>query len=597
MSLYTGKILKVDLTTRQNEIIPLNQNWAEKFIGGKGLGFRYLIEELSPRTDPLSQENIIIFMTGPFAGTNIPSSSRTGIVTKSPATGTILDSHMGGTFAAELKFAGFDGIVISGRADHPVYLCICDQAIELKDASGVWGKGIYDSEALIEKELGNKKYKKALIGQAGENLIPFACIGTESYRQAGRGGAGAVMGSKNLKAVAVKGTGAVEVKDKKGFTRLYNEAYKEVLANEDNQWVMEEGTPFLVEPISEMGIIPVNNYTRGQLPDSHRISSKKVNKWTRHHRACFSCPLGCGKLTRTKTGMVEGPEYETLSVGGSNCGIERAEPIIRFNELCDDFGLDSISTGNVIGFAMEMTETGLHDFQIKFGQEDEYLKMPGEITCKKPGRGELLALGVKKLSDRVGGSEFAMEVKGLEFPGYDPRGAYGMGLAYATSDRGACHLRAFPAWDAGSYEIEPNVDVVVDQNQRFALKDSATICIFNHGFQVAEITGFLSAGTGKNFTEDEIYLAGERIWNLGRVFNIASGFSGKDDYLPERIHKEGLQNGPHKGKPFVKGDFAEMLRLYYEKRGWDENGVPTEETLERLGLLSVKDRFLNRGKQ
>jgi len=182
-----------------------------------------------------------------------------------------------------------------------------------------------------------------------------------------------------------------------------------------------------------------------------------------------------------------------------------------------------------------------------------------------------------------------MEVKGLEFPGYDPRGAYGMGLGYATSDRGACHLRAFPAWDAGSYEIENNVDVVIDQNQRFALKDSATICIFNHGFQVAEITKFLSAGTGKSFSEDQIYLAGERIWNLGRLFNIAAGFSGKDDCLPERIHNEGLKNGPHKGKPFKKDDFFKMLQLYYQKRGWDENGIPEESTLKRLGLLTVKN--------
>ena len=593
MSLYAGNILKVDLTTRQIEIEPLNYNWADEFIGGKGLGFRYLVEGLSPQSDPLSPENLIIFMTGPFAGTNIPSSSRTCIVTKSPATGTILDSHMGGAFAAELKFAGFDGIIISGKADMPVYLCISDNHIELKDAGKIWGKGIYDAEALMEDELGFKGYKKALIGQSGENLVSFACIGTEAYRQAGRGGAGAVMGSKNLKAVAVLGTGSVKVADNEAFNGLFKRIYQEVLAEEDNQWVIEEGTPFLVEPISEMGIMPVNNYTRGTLPESHRLSSREVNKRTKHHRSCFSCPLGCGKLARTETGMVEGPEYETLSVGGSNCGILKPDPIIKFNELCDDYGLDTISTGNVIGYAMEMTEKNRYDFGIRFGQEVEYLKIPEEIAFKKKDRGVLLGLGVKKLSEKLGGKEFAMEVKGLEFPGYDPRGAYGMGLAYATSDRGACHLRAFPAWDAGSYEIEKNVDVVIDQNQRFALKDSATICIFNHGFQVAEITEFLSVGTGKSFSEDDIYLAGERIWNLGRLFNIAAGFSGKDDYLPERIHTEGLENGPHEGKPFKKDDFMAMLQLYYQKRGWDQDGIPRDDTLTRLGLLSIKNTLLN----
>jgi len=591
MYLYTGKILKINLTKKEVSTEDLNQDWAEKYVGGKGLGFRYLFDEMDPTTDPLSPDNVLIFMTGPIAGTNIPSSSRVCIVTKSPATGTILDSNLGGDLGAEIKYAGYDAIIVKGRAKEPVYIVISDDSVEIKDGQGLWGKGVFEVDSEIKKDLDDEGYSTAIIGPAGENLVRFACITSESYRQAGRGGTGAVMGSKNLKAIAVRGSNGVKVYNMNSFLDLAFQMHKEAVAEDnepsrDNIWVINDGSPFLVDIVNEMGIIPVKNFQEGQFEESSKINAGAVKAKKTRNRACLSCPLACGNLTRAGESIVEGPEYETLSVAGSNCGIDDIEAIIRFNEACDNLGLDTISTGNIIAFAMEMTEKKIYDFGIRFGDRENYSRIPEEIAYLK-GRGKDLSLGVRELSAKYGGREFAMEVKGLEFPGYDPRGAYGMGLAYATSDRGACHVRAFAAFSPTPFDLEANIKLVIEHQHRLGLKDSIIACIFCHSIQVAEMTEILNVGLGTGYTEEDLWKTGERIWNLGRLFNIKAGFTREDDYLPSRVLKEGLLNGPHQGRVLSEEDFNTMLQGYYRDRGWDVNGVPKRETLEKLGIDKI----------
>jgi aldehyde:ferredoxin oxidoreductase len=588
MSLYMGKMLRVDLTSEKIWTEDLNDEWARDYIGGKGLGLRYLFHVSGPKVDPLSPENALILMTGPLAGTTAPGSSRVCITTKSPATGTFLDSHMGGGIGAEIKYAGYDGIIITGKASTPVYLCITDDTVAIEDAQGIWGLGVFDAEKELDSRLPESDYQNVLIGQAGEHQVPFACLTSCSYRQAGRGGAGAVMGSKNLKAIAVKGTKGVGAYDMGKFLDLSMALQKEAVAenNEparDNVWVIREGSPFLLDVVNDMGILPVKNFQDGQWPNAKKINSEALQKFKSADRACVSCPLACGKFVVSGDNIVEGPEYETLALGGANCGIDDMRAIIAFNEACDDLGLDTMSTGNVIGFAMEMTEKGIYDFDVHFGDVGNYLKIPAEIAFKE-GRGLELAMGVRRLSKKYGGQEFAMESKGLEFPGYDPRGAYGMGLAYAVSDRGACHLRAFAAFVPETYDIDINVEAVKEHHQRLTIKDCVTSCFFHHHIHLKEMADLLNTGLGSHYNDQGLRVTGERVWNLSRLFNLHAGLTAADDSLPKRIFKDKLATGPHAGRLLPHKDFMAMRQSYYSKMGWDDEGVPLPDTLEKLGL-------------
>jgi aldehyde:ferredoxin oxidoreductase len=585
--LYTGKILKINLTTKEVNTDDLNQSWVEKYIGGKGLGFRYLFSEMDPTRKPLSPSNVLIFMTGPVGGSILPSSSRVSVITKSPATQTILDSNMGGNLGAEIKYAGYDGIIITGRSEKPVYVTINDDSVVVNDARDLWGKGIFEVENNIRRILDDEQYKIAAIGPAGENLVHFACITSECYRHGGRGGAGAVMGSKNLKAIAVKGSNGVKVHDMKSFLDLAMKMQWEAVSEENdpsrsNIWVIRDGSPYLVDSVNEMGILPVRNFQEGQWKRIEKIDSEAVKGKKKGDRACFSCPLACGKFTQVNGNMVEGPEFETLSVAGSNCGIDDIGAIIRFNESCDNLGLDTISTGNVIAFAMEMTERKIHDFGIRFGDRENYVQIPEEIAYLK-SRGEDLGLGVRALAAKYGGREFAMEVKGLEFPGYEPRGNYGMGLAYATSERGACHLRAYTVYHPDPFDLQAMTKEVISHQHRLSVKNSLIFCFFLHSININEMAQILNIAMGTDsYKEEGLWEAGERIWNLGRLFNIKAGLTVKDDCLPPRVFNEGLLNGPNRNRVLSKEDFRTMLRSYYRERGWDDNGVPERKTLGKL---------------
>lgn len=582
---YTGKILRVNLSTGKSTTEPLNEEWAREYLGGKGLSIKYLYEELKPGLDPLSEDNKLILMTGPLTGTIVPNTGKLSVAAKSPATGTILDCSIGGHFAPELKYAGYDAVIIEGKAKAPVYLYIEDDKVELRSATELWGKGAHETEHIITETLGD--FITMAIGQAGENLLPMACISSELYRQAGRGGIGAVMGSKNLKAVAVRGTGGIKVPDIRKFSATLNKIKREDTMSDDNIWAYTDGTPNIVDLSQDAGILPTRNFQDGTFEDYDKIHSEAVKGVLKAKKACFACPLGCGNYVEKGKTMVEGPEYETLALCGSNCGIGDLEAVIEFNRLCDDYGLDTISAGNTVAFAMEMTEKGIHDFGIRFGEAAQYLKMPGLIAGKE-GVGTELSQGVSALADKYGGKEFAMAVKKLEIPGYEPRGSWSMGLAYGTADRGACHLRAWPAAEDAFGDIDPltiegKAKMVIKMQDDNSVKFSAIFCDF-WALSTERMAEILSLALEREIKAEELTVIGERVYNLARLFNEREGFDRKDDYLPERIYTEKLTTGFAKGKLLPREEYEKMLSEYYQLRGWDERGMITEAKKKELDL-------------
>jgi len=508
------------------------------------------------------------------------------LVSKSPATGTIFESNVGGAFGPELKFAGYDGIVITGRAERPVYLRIENDRVSLEDAAPLWGKGIFETEKWLADTMGHG-VKSLSIGPAGENRVPFACIGSEAYRQMGRGGGGTLFGAKNLKAIACVGTGSVQVADMGIFWGKVTDAKTSNLLTDENLWAQSDGTPMLIDVTNELGIHPTRNYTLGVNPNRRGLDSEAIKSVKIGDRACASCPLGCGNFTSLNGVEIEGPEYETLCLGGSNCEINDLEQVMRFNRLCDDFGLDTMSTGSTIGLAMELTETGVCDLGLAFGQPEEYLTAIAEIANLSTERGRDLALGAAKLGAKYGASDRVAHAKGLEMPAYDPRGSYGMGLAYATSERGACHLRAFTIFAEDPFKINAMArDVIAAQNAN-AVKWSMCFCDFWGSVDTQIMADLLTAGLGRQTSAEDLDRAGERIWNLVRLYNLRAGFTAADDVLSQKLTRKALKNGPHEGRTLSPEDLEAMKSLYYHLRGWDENGKPDAEKLAKLGLQGI----------
>lgn len=584
MNLYTGKILVVDLTKREIRTEPLRQEWLRQYWGSWGLALRYYWDEVVPEVDPLSAENAIVIMTGPFSGTLVPLTSRLSMVSKSPHTGTIFTSNVGGAFGPELKFAGYDGLIIRGASATPVYLKIVDDQVSLEDASDLMGKGIFETEERLEAAIGVTGAKSLAIGPAGEKLITYGMIGSESYRQFGRSGTGALFGSKKLKGIVCKGSKSVQVADMPKFIERITHHKTENLLTEDNLWAGSDGTAVLVDVTNEMGIHPTRHYTAGVNEQKGTLNSDAIKAAKIADRACAGCPLACGKFTRIGNAEVEGPEYETLCLGGSNCEVNDLEAIIKFNRVCDDLGLDTMSCGSTISLAMEMTESGRHDFGLKYGDSAEYLKVVEEIASLATERGRDLAMGAKKLAAKYQSADLAMEVKGLEMPAYEPRGNYGMGLAYATSERGACHLRAFTIFSETPFDIDVQVKDVINGQNFNAIKWSMCFCDF-WGSVNSEVTAdLLSVGLGEKVTAAEPDLAGERVWNLARLFNQRNGFDSSDDTLPEKVLKKPLKKGPNAGRVFSPEDFSVALQSYYKQRGWNEQGHLGAAKLAELGL-------------
>ncbi len=594
MHFYTGKVLRLDVTRLRAHVEPLDEDWARQYIGGKGLLLRYLAAELPPGADPLGPDNPLILASGPFAGTATATCSRLAVGCKSPATGTMLDSYVGGSFAPELKFAGYDVVVITGCAPEPVLVRIVDDVVDFVPAAGrYWGLETSVLEAHLREELPGGKVLST--GPAGERLVPFACLSTDQYHKAGRGGAGAVMGSKNLKAVVVRGTGAVTVPDMAAFTADVLRLQRDRVLTDDNAWTYEEGTPFLVEAVNAAGALPTRNWHTGEFDAAAGISSPRLLAIRTKLRACTQCPLACRQVHAFAGFVCEGPEFETLGLCGANCGIGDLDAVATFNRACDEFGLDTISTGAVVGLAMDLCESGLADYGLAFGDVASYLHAPG-IIASREGWGAELALGARELAALKGRPHLATEVKGLEMPAYDPRGTYGMGLGYATSDRGACHMRAFTAGDdilggsAPPDSLAGKAELVAEQQDFSALAWTGVWCA-NMALDTAFIGDHLKHVWGRDVTHDELMTAGARIWNLGRLLNLREGLGRGDDQLPERILRVPHPEGVAAGKAMGDAAFREALDEYYRVRGWDEDGVPTAETLDRLSLTEVAGRL------
>ncbi len=604
---YVGKILRVNLSKGKAHAESLNLKWSKMFIGGKGLAAKYLFEELEPKVNPLSPENLLIFMTGPVMGADPhpPAAAKGVVVTKSPATHTFLDSYYGGNFAVEMKLAGFDGIIIQGKAERLCYLYVNDGHCENRAAEHLKGKGVYETTELIQKEVGEKNAKVAAIGPAGENLVKFACISFELNHQAGRGGSGTIMGSKNLKAIAFRGTNIAKVHDPEAWKKFVKDTImKEIVENPDMEVSKKIGTPFYVDSSNMAGILPTRNYQDGVFQYADKINWDAIKeKVFVKKTACYRCPVACRNLTSIRSGpfeglTIEGPEYETLAMVGSNCGINDLSIIMKFNQLCDDYGLDTVSTGNVTAFAMECFERGIISkediggLDLSFGSVKGYFEIP-RLVAFREGIGDILAEGVQSASKKFGkgSGHFALQVKGLEYPAYDPRGSIGMALAYATSDRGGCHMRAWPvAYDAFG-DLDPLTHegkaklCIGDQNFN-SIKWSLIFCDF-YAIGYPTMVRFYSLATGRKASEEEFKLIGERIWNLIRIFNVREGCTRKNDTLPIRIVEDPLVSGPPKGRVVSQESFEKMLDEYYELRGWTKDGIPTKGKLESLGLADL----------
>lgn len=588
---YTGRILRIDLSQTRILKENLDGKAAEKYIGGKGLGAHLLFKGMDPTTDPLSPDNVLILGTGPLTGSSAPTSGRWCIVTKSPLTSLFLDSQVGGYFGAEIKRCGYDFIIIKGKADNPVYICIHDENTEIKDAAHLWGKNTTATEKALKNE-----GRVLSIGVAGENLVKYACINTDLFvhngrgGNAGRGGAGAVMGSKLLKAVVIKGTRDINYANREKFKKAVKKAHKIINENSFIPLRRKYGTPIWINPVNENQLLPTYNFSRGYFEKADNISGETMHDTiVVKNKSCFNCPIACGKWTRFdfngKEYEFEGPEYESIALLGSNCGNETIEGVAYLSYLCDEYGLDTISTGNVVGFAVEAAQNGLIDVSVDFNDPVSQGELIRKIAYRE-GVGNDLAEGVKRLSEKKGGKDFAIQSKGMEVPGYDPRGAFGMALAYATSDRGACHQRVWTvrAEMEGSltprYSIEGRAAFVKENQDERACCFSLVLCDFAP-FGIDMFTELLNAATGFTYTKESYLKTGERIWNVTRLFNIKNGFTRKDETMPTRILKEPLEKDEaHINKEL----FEKMLDEYYTLRGWDTAGVPTHKTLKRLNL-------------
>ncbi len=597
MNSFWGKMLIIDLTTGTHKTEHIPAEWVENYFGQKGLGARILMEDVPPDTDPLSPENELVFTTSVMAGTIVSCSAKLAITCKSPQTGTITDGSVGGHAGAELKYAGYDAVVVRGKAEKLSYIYIDPDTVEIRDASFLEGAGTFAADAELKKDLDNDKVKILAIGPAGEHLIPFSCVSSERYRQLGRGGVGAVFGSKNLKALAVRGWLDVHVPDVEACMKLAAEVHeKDGVTAADNE-IYEFGTPVLVDLSQESGLLPTRNFQEGTFTEYKSINGESLKAVRKNKKSCFSCGISCGNYLEDGNSRVEGPEYETIALCGSSIGNGDRTALIEMNAVCDDLGLDTISTGGVIAAMMEMTEKGIHDFGIRFGESDKALTLMKDIAYRR-GTGAEAAAGSKALSEQYGHAEYSMQIKGMDLPGYDPRGSWGMGIAYATAPRGGCHMSAYPialeAWgELDPFTFEGKGKLVAEmQNEQFA-KFSMGVCDF---WPIeAETLGRLFEVTyGGSWPAERVNTAGERIFNLQRMYNIMAGFDRKEDTLPQRFFKELLQEGPPKDIPMTEEAFTNAMNEYYEFRGWDGQGRPT---VEKLRELEVEEDIISRYKE
>ncbi|MEM3906444.1 MAG: aldehyde ferredoxin oxidoreductase family protein [Nitrososphaerota archaeon] len=627
---YAGNVLRVDLTKRKASVEPLKRDVIRNYLGGTGYAAWVMWNELEAGIDPLSPENLLIIATGPLTGTLFPTSSWDAVF-KSPLTGIWGEARSGGFFGPKLKFAGYDFIIVHGKADKPVYLWICDDKIEIRDATSLWGRGVHESTDMILEEIGDYEASVACIGPAGEKLVRFAAIINDYDRAAGRCGGGAVMGSKNLKAIAVNGSGEIEIAYPEKFEDVLEDIMEAIYKFKRETVFAKYGTSGIVGPLNTLGAFPTKNFQTCYFETAHKISGETLaSNYLIKRRACFACPIGCSRHTEVKFGKYktppfEGPEYETVDLLGAQLLIDNLEAIIRANYLCNDYGMDTISTGAVIAFAVEAYERGMiskeltDGIELRWGDPDLLLNLIDAIAFRKNKLGNILAEGVKRASEKIGNGaeEIAIHVKGLEAPAHDPRGtSRSFAIQYAVGNRGACHTH--PNW-SGLWDFGKNPDLIkyglpwpplnrFDENE-VEKRAKAVRLFFLHGI-CAEILGFCrfivegdetnavtfarlaaitSALTGFDITDLELIKVAERVFTLERCFNVREGIRRKDDKLPKRFH-EPITTGPTKGE-YVK-NLDKLLDAFYMEVGWNiENGIPTKQKLEELGLDFVIDEI------
>jgi aldehyde:ferredoxin oxidoreductase len=598
---YNGVLLKVDLSSGTVEKAVIDPDHLAKFVGGRGLGVKLLWDQLrsKPGADPLGPDNPLLFMPGPFCGFPAPSSSRTCVVTKSPRTAprqspyehasTLSYANMGGFFGPELRFAGYDGLMITGRAEAPVYLHIDDAAVEIRDARAYWGMKTDEFDKVFLEDLGDSRFRTCYIGPGGENQVAYACIINTAARAAGRGGTGCVMGNKKLKAIAVRGTGQPEVADHKLFLTALDEAREKFQDPEVYGHWRAAGTTAALEYLSGHGIQAVKNFREGTFTEAASIGAEASRKnWIRSF-ACYCCPLACKKSGKTTdspfAGLVhDGPEYETGTMLGANLMISDLPGLMKAIYLGDDYGLDIISLGNTIGFLMEAYDRDLIDREFLDGIDLEWGSVPATLEmihkiAARDGIGDLASRGVSALADRIGqGShEFAMHVKGHELAAHNCHANPPRALCYATAHRGACHL---------------NGTSIGEQNM-IALADSIGVCLFalgGYGRDGALIGKLMSGITG--ISGEQLFEAGERIYNLEQLFNCREGFSRADDMVPDRFFEEPLTVGDKKGAVLTREQFKSMMDEFYAARDWDPvTARPNPAKLEALGLAGDEYRI------
>lgn len=613
---WQKKILRVNLTEGTCTPEPLNMEWAADYLGQRGLATKYLVEEIDPKVDPLSPENKLIFATGPLTGTAASTGGRFSVITKGALTSAIACSNSGGYFGAELKFAGWDMVIFEGKSEKPVYLHINDDSAELLSAENLWGKSVWETDELLHQMHQDPQLRVSAIGRPGEEGVLFACIVNDLHRAAGRSGVGTVMGSKNLKAIAVRGTKGVAVKDPVKFMQVTAEK-KQILVDNavTGQGLPTYGTQVLMNVINEMGALPAKNAQdvqfsgasdiSGEAMHEPRGSQNKPNLVT--NQACFGCTIACGRISRVDKehytvvnkpeywGASGGLEYEAAWSLGADTGVNDLDALTYANFICNEQGFDPITFGATLAAAMELYEMGVitdedtGGIALNFGSA-EALTQTIDLVANGEGFGKILGIGSKRLCEKYGHPDLSMSVKGLEFPAYDPRGIQGMGLTYATSNRGACHLRSYTVASevlgipekTDPLTTDGKAGLVMAFQDATAAVDSSGLCLFTtFAWTLDDFAPQLDAACEGEWTLERLSEIGERIWNMERQFNLDAGFTGKDDNLPKRILKDAAKTGPAAGKVCR---LDKMLPEYYQIRGWDESGVPTSETMGRLGL-------------
>jgi aldehyde:ferredoxin oxidoreductase len=599
---WIGKVLRVNLSTGKISTEALDPDNARDYLGARGLGTKIMTDEVDPKVDPLSPENKLIFVAGPLTGSYAPSAGRYTVVTKGALTGAIASSNSGGVWGPELKFAGYDAVILEGAAPKPVYLWIRNQAVEIRDASHIWGKTVPETSDAIRAETDDDA-KIACIGPAGENRVLFAAVMNDLHRAAGRSGTGAVMGSKNLKAIAVVGSGAVTCADPKAFETAVMKARDKIQKHPvGGTGLRLYGTNVLTNILNEVGGYPTRNFQDGHFPTADKVGGETLAATLlQRPRGCFACIISCGRVTKVTNkkyaGEGEGPEYETAWGFGGDCGVDDLDAVTKANYLCNEYGMDTISMAATVACAMELYERGIitrkdtGGVTLKWGNAEAMVEAT-RLTGTGEGFGKKLGLGSYRLADSYGHPELSMTVKKQEIPAYDARAIQGIGLNYATANCGAAHVRGYTISpevlgvpmkvDKDTIDGKPAL-VILFQNLTAALDASGSCLFVTFGIGADELAEMLTAVTGVEYTTDAFMACGDRIYNLERQWNLAAGLTAKDDTLPTRLLNEPIKTGASKG---MLSRLPEMLPTYYELRGWDANGVPTPAKLEELSLTA-----------